>query len=387
MEATTKKAFRFVVLMGVVSLFADATYEGARSITGPFLGILGASGAVVGTVSGLGELIGYVLRLFTGYLADRTRRYWALTIAGYIINMGAVPLLALASRWEIAAALIIAERLGKSIRTPARDSMLSHAASRVGRGRAFGMHEALDQIGAILGPLMIAAVLYARGSYHEAFAWLAIPATLGILFLLAARFIYPTPGEFEPSEPGLESKKMPRVYWIYLCAAALIAAGYADFPLMGYHFKKTGIVSDQWIPIFYSVAMGVDAAAALFFGRLFDRKGMSVLIGSTLISALFAPFAFLGNIHWAIVGVTLWGIGMGAQESIMRAAVSAMVPSDRRASAYGLFNAVFGISWFLGSALMGFLYDRSILWLILFSVSIQLIALIFLFQIKPAVAK
>lgn len=384
MEATTKKAFRFVVLLGIVSLFADLTYEGARSVTGPFLGILGASGAVVGTVSGLGELIGYVLRLFTGYIADRSRRYWALTILGYVVNMGAVPFLALAGRWEIAAGLIVAERLGKAIRTPARDAMLSYAASQVGRGRAFGMHEALDQIGAILGPLMIAAVLYTRGSYHEAFAWLAIPASLGILFLLAARFIYPTPRDFEIGQSELQTKKLPRVYWIYLCAAALIAAGYADFPLIGYHFKKTGIVSDQWIPIFYSVAMGVDAAAALFFGRLFDRKGLSVLIGSTAISAFFAPFAFLGDIHWAIVGVTLWGIGMGAQESIMRAAVSAMVPSDRRASAYGLFNAVFGISWFLGSVLMGFLYDRSILWLILFSVSIQSMSLIFLFRIKPA---
>lgn len=384
MEATTKRAFRFVVVMGVVSLFADLTYEGARSVTGPFLGILGASGAVVGTVSGLGELIGYVLRLFTGYIADRSRRYWALTILGYVVNMGAVPFLALAGRWEIAAGLIVAERLGKAIRTPARDAMLSHAASSMGPGRAFGMHEALDQIGAIVGPLMVAAVLHARGSYNAAFGWLAIPAGLGLLFLIAARLIYPTPRDFEIGQPELQTKKLPRVYWIYLCAAALIAAGYADFPLIGYHFKKTGIASDQWIPIFYSLAMGVDAAAALFFGRLFDRKGLSVLIVSTAISALFAPFAFLGDIHWAILGVTLWGIGMGAQESIMRAAISGMISADRRASAYGLFNAVFGISWFLGSVLMGFLYDRSILSLIFFSVSIQLISLVFLFRIKPA---
>jgi MFS family permease len=263
--------------------------------------------------------------------------------------------------------------------------MLSHAASQVGRGRAFGIHEALDQIGAIVGPLIVAGVLYARSSYKEAFLWLTIPAILCLVFLFAARVIYPTPSEFEKKDVSFRSNKMPRAFWIYLIAAALIAAGYADFPLLGYHFKKSGLTNDQWIPILYSVAMGVDAAAALFFGKMFDRKGFTVLIASTLLSAFFAPFAFLGNIHFAILGVTLWGIGMGAQESIMRAAVSGMVSADRRGSAYGLFNAVFGIAWFAGSALMGFLYDQSVLWLVIFSVFVQLISLIFLFRIKSTV--
>ena len=384
MEAATKKAFRFVVLVGVVSLFADATYEGARSVTGPYLGILGATGAVVGTVAGLGELIGYVLRLLTGYIADRTRRYWGLTIAGYVINMAAVPLLAFASHWELAAGLIVAERVGKSIRTPARDAMLSHAASRVGRGWAFGLHEALDQVGAFLGPIIIATVLYLKGSYQSAFLCLGIPAILCVAFLIAARVIYPTPSEFEESKSRLPSEKFPRVYWIYLCATALIAAGYADFPLIAFHFKKTNLAGDPLIPIFYSIAMGVDAGAALFFGKMFDRKGLSVLLISTVLSALFAPFVFSGSIALAILGVTLWGIGMGAQESIVRAAISGMISTERRGTAYGLFNAVFGISWFAGSALMGFLYDYSLRTLILYSVVVQLISLIFLWFVRTS---
>ena len=381
MEGNGKSAFRFVLLLGVVSLFADATYESARSITGPFLATLGASGAVVGIVAGFGELIGYALRLLSGYIADRTRQYWTLTIIGYVVNMGAVPLLAFAGRWEIAVVLIIAERVGKAIRTPARDAMLSHAASQIGRGWAFGVHEAMDQIGAVAGPLFLALILHAKGSYNQGFAWLAIPAVLGLSFLIAARLIYPNPREFEMTLPHLEGKGLPRVFWIYLAAAGLVAAGYTDFPLIAFHLKKSSITTDQWIPVLYAVAMGVDAAAALLFGKLFDRMGLSVLVIATAISTAFAPFVFLGDIRLAIVGMTLWGIGMGAQESIMRAAVGTMVSAERRASAYGLFNAIYGAAWFAGSALMGFLYDISIPFLIAFSVVTQTIAIIILLRI------
>lgn len=159
-NSTKPTALKFIVLLGVVSLFADATYEGARSINGPYLALLGASATTVGFVAGLGELIGYSLRLVSGYMSDRIGRYWAITLFGYTLNMLAVPALALAGRWEIAAMLMIAERIGKAIRTPARDAMLSHATREIGRGKGFGLHEALDQIGAVLGPLTVAGVLF-----------------------------------------------------------------------------------------------------------------------------------------------------------------------------------------------------------------------------------
>jgi MFS family permease len=368
-----RPALRFVILLGVVSLFADMTYEGARSITGPFLAVLGASATVVGIVSGFGELIGYGLRLVSGYISDRTGKYWTITLLGYAVNMLAVPLLALAGRWEIAAFLMIAERLGKAIRTPARDAMLSHATKEIGRGWGFGLHEAMDQIGAVLGPLIVASVLYFRkGDYKTGFGILFIPALLALTVLLAARLLYPRPRDLEAVSVKLEGKGFPRAFWLYLVAVALVAAGYADFPLIAYHFKKVSVASDNWIPIFYAVAMGVDALAALFFGRLFDRIGISILIVVSLLSSLFAPLVFLGGFDLALLGMALWGVGMGAQESIMRAAVAEMVPADKRGTAYGTFNLGYGVFWFLGSALMGVLYDTSISSLILFSVVMQL---------------
>jgi len=367
-----RKALGFVVLLGVVSLLADTTYEGARSIAGPFLAMLGASGTVVGIVAGFGELVGYGLRLVSGFISDRTRRYWAVTVFGYVVNLAAVPLLALAGRWELAAALLIAERVGKAIRTPARDAMLSHATSRLGAGWAFGLHEALDQTGAVAGPLIVAAVLHTRNSYRTGFAVLLIPALMAIAVLLVARALYPRPRDLEPTAPPLESSGFPGAYWLYLGAVGLVAAGYVDFPLIAYHFERTAVVSRNWIPVFYAVAMGMDAIAALVFGHLYDRIGISALVAVSLISSLFAPLAFLGGFRVALVGMALWGIGMGAQESVMRAVVAKMVPADRRGSAYGLFNAGYGLAWFLGSALLGMLYDVSLPGLIAFSVVAQI---------------
>lgn len=368
-------AIKFVILIGVVSLFADMTYEGARSITGPYLAVLGASGTAVGVVAGLGELIGYSLRLVSGYFSDRTGRYWAITIVGYSVNLLAVPLLALAGRWEMAAALIIVERVGKGIRTPARDAMLSHATQQVGRGWGFGLHEALDQTGAVLGPVIVAGVLYFRDGYQTGFALLLVPALLALAVLAVARLLYPRPQDLEVNVPELKTEGLPPIFWLYLIAVGLMAAGYADFSLIAYHFQQASVVSPTWIPLLYAVAMGVDALAALLFGYLFDRLGLITLAAAALLSALFAPLVFGGGFTWALVGMVLWGIGMGAQESIMRAAVAGMAPPDKRGTAYGIFNTGFGLFWFAGSALMGFLYDISLSALIIFSVVIQVTAI------------
>ncbi len=368
-------AMKFIILMGVVSLLADMTYEGSRSITGPYLAILGASAVTVGFVAGFGELAGYVLRFFSGHLTDRTRSYWTITISGYLINLIAVPLLALAGSWEVAAALIIIERVGKGIRVPSRDVMLSHACSQVGQGWGFGLHEALDQIGAILGPLIVAAVLFFHGSYQIGFAFLLLPAILAITVLVISRFLYPYPHDLEVAAPPLDTKGFRRVYWLYVIAAALIAAGFADFALIAYHFQKTALVSPGFIPIFYAVAMGVDGIAALIFGRLFDKVGLSIMIIVALLSSLFAPMVFLGGIYIAFFGMIIWGVSMGAQESIMRSSIAIMSTVKRRGSAYGIFNTIFGISWFAGSLLMGILYSFSIIDLVVFSVLIQLISI------------
>ncbi len=375
-------ALKFIVLLGVVSLFADVTYEGARSINGPYLALLGASATTVGFVAGLGELIGHSLRLVSGYISDKIGRYWAITLFGYTLNMLAVPALALAGRWEIAAMLMITERIGKAIRTPARDAMLSHATKEIGRGKGFGLHEALDQIGAVLGPLTVAGVLYFKEGYRTGYVVLFVPAITAIGVLVTARWLYPQPRNLEVSLPELETKGFPKKFWLYLVAVALIAAGYADFPLIAYHFKKTSVASDTWIPLFYAIAMGVDAIAALFFGYLFDRNGISILIIASLFSMLFAPLVFFGNFSLAIIGVALWGMGMGAQESVMRAALAEMVPIARRGTGYGIFNTGYGIFWFLGSASMGILYDFSLVALVTFSIVTQFASVPLLLLVK-----
>jgi MFS family permease len=376
-DITQPSAIKFVVLLGMVSLLSDMTYEGARSINGPFLALLGAGATVVATVAGLGELIGYGLRLLSGYLTDQTKRYWTITLVGYALNLFAVPLLALARRWEIAAALMLTERLGKAIRNPARDAMLSHAASTIGRGWGFGLHEAMDQLGAIIGPLIIAAVLYfkGKGGFAAGYAILLIPAVLALLVLLTGRFLYPHPHRLEVKVLNVESEGLSRPFWLYIVAVALIGAGYADFPLVAYHFKTAGVMPDAWIPVAYAVAMGTDAIAALILGYTYDRVGIMVMVAATGLAAFFAPLVFLGGFYGAILGMMLWGIGMGAQESVMRAVIADMVPSQRRASAYGIFQTGYGLFWFLGSLLMGLLYDNFLIYLIAFSVVSQLLAI------------
>jgi len=369
-----RAALRFVLTIGIVSLFADMTYEGSRSITGQYLAILGATGTVVGIVAGLGELLGYGLRLVSGRLADRTGDYWPITLFGYFIQMLAVPALALAGNWQVAAALIIVERIGKATRNPPRDVMLSHATEVIGRGWGFGVHEALDQTGALIGPLIAAWVLYARGQYQAAFEVLLVPAFLTLTLIVVARLVYPRPQDLAATPPDIAARGLPKVFWLYLAGAALVAAGFADFSLIAFHFQKSSVVPAAWVPVFYSIAMGVSGLGSLIFGRLYDRFGLAVLIPLTLAAALFAPLAFFGGFVLALIGIALWGLGMGVHESIMSAAVAGMVPSQRRASAYGLFTGGYGVSWFLGSVVLGVLYDISLPALVIFSVLIQLAA-------------
>lgn len=354
------EAWRFIVLLGLVSLMADVTYEGARSLIGPYLAVLGASAAVVGALGGIGELIGYGLRPLAGYLVDRLRRPWALTIAGYAVSVFAVPLLALARTWPAAAALILAERLGKALRTPARDTMLSYAAAEVGAGKGFGLHEALDQIGAVGGPLLMAALLGLTGRYDLAFAALFVPALITIGVLGAARTRYPAPARFEAAgaaaPAGALGLRRP-AFRRYLAFVALSVAGLAPFSLIAFHVKREALLPDPAIPALYAAAMLVDAAAGLALGMLYDRVGFRALPALPLCTALLVPMAFSSHVWAVLAGAMLWGVVLGGQETIMRAAVPPLVSPEERGTAYGLFNGAYGLAWFLGSAAIGALYE------------------------------
>lgn len=350
----------FIILFGVVSLFADMAYEGARSITGPFLASLGATGLVVGSISGLGEMLGYTVRLVSGRLADRSRLYWPIALIGYIVQLPAVPLLALANGWPVAALLIVTERFGKGVRNPARGVMLAEAGEHVGQGWGFGIHEAMDKGGALLGPLVIAGVL-AGGDYRTGFAWLAIPVGASLLTLLCLRLAFPRAGQAARAQgKAAAGGYYPAVFWWYSAGAALLAFGFSDFPLIAYHFAKAHVVGGVWVPIFYALALGSGGLVSLIAGWLFDHFGLIVLVPLTVVTAAFAPLVFLGGFALALVGALLWGIGLGVHESVMSAAVARMFPQERRASAYGLFMAIFGVAWFIGSVVQGAVYDLSV---------------------------
>jgi predicted MFS family arabinose efflux permease len=375
-----RSALHFVLIIGIANFFADFTYEGARGVVGPFLGSLGASAAIVGFVAGLGELMGYGLRSISGYLADKTHRHWAFAFLGYTINMLAVPTLALAGRWPLAATLVVAERTGRGIRKPTVEAMLSYAGRSIGAGWVFGLNEALDQAGATIGPLLMALVLYLNGGYRTGFGVLLIPALLCLGTLVLARLLHPRPHELEQGAGHtFATTNLTQTYWTYLAAGASLAAGFADFALIGFHFQKANIMPGNMIPVFYAVAMAASALASIPLGRLFDRLGPNVSLFAFLISAAAAPFIFLGASAFALIGMIFWGVGMSAQGSLFQAMLTRVLPPQKRSTAFGFFDTGYGIAWFLGSALMGLLYDKSILAVVLFSVILQLAAIPILF--------
>ena len=378
-----RAALSFIVLMGVVSLFSDMTHEGGKSILGAYLSLTGASAAAVGFVSGFGELIGYSLRCATGRLADRTKRYWLLTILGYAVDLLAVPALALVPEngWLWAAALIVVERAGKAVKKPAKDTLLSFAAAQNGVGRSFALQELLDQLGAFLGPVALFAVMYFKGSgdsfadYRRCFALLAAPALVTLGLLLAARCLFPRPEKFEPDtkKAAVGNVAFGKKFTLDIAGISLFALGFMDFAMISMHVSRRGLMSPGGLPLLYAAAMGVDAGAALVFGWLYDRWGMKALALSALLTAPFSALIFLlpgGGALYA--GAALWGVGMGAQESILKAAVATLVPKERRSSGYGSFQTAFGVCLFAGGWLMGCLYDRSPAGMALFSMSAEL---------------
>lgn len=372
-----RSALRFVILIGVVSAFSDMTHEGARSIIGPFLSSLGASGLEVSLVAGGGELLGYALRYGAGRAADRTRRYWTITFAGYALQMSVVPLIAIAGNWPLAAVFVIAERVGRATRNPARDAMTAHAAQRLGGGWAFGLREALDSGGAMVGPLVVTVVLVLGGNDRLVFALLSVPAALTLVSLVFTWRQFPDPSELEVTEEPTARAREPLspVFWIYLGAMGLIAIGYADWPLIALHVSQSDLIRPSLSPVLYAAAMAAEGVAALLLGRLFDRIGVVVVAGITVVTAAYAPLIFLGTLPLVVLGAVAWGLGMAAQESVIKAVITVVVPVDRRASAFGLFDTGFGVAWFAGSLLLGLLYDTSLVALAIVSAAVQLAAL------------
>lgn len=390
------RAMAFILLFGVVSLFSDMTHEGASSIRGAYLSLLGASAATIGFVSGLGELVGYSMRYVFGKLTDKTKQYWPMTILGYVLDIIAVPALALVGEhgWVWACLLLIVQRMGKAIKKPAKDTIMSFAATQEGVGKSFGIQEVLDQLGAFLGPVLLYLVMLGETEgdtfrlYSFCFAVLAIPGAITLILLLVTKHKFPNPEQFEPEPKEFVPFRMKKEFVLYIAGISLFAFGFIDYSIVVMHISRTftelapglaetsSLITTGSLPLLYAGAMLVDAVAALVFGFLFDRYGVKVLVLSTLLSAPFPILVFGGeSIPTVLLGIALWGVGMGAQESILKAAVASMVPKTSRATGYGIFECAFGAAWFLGSWLLGLLYETSLPVMIAVSVLAQLAAI------------
>lgn len=382
-ELTKRTAIIFIVLFGIVSFFADMNYEGGRSVVGQYLKLLGTSAFALGFAAGVGEFAGYALRLFSGVAADKTRKYWLFIIGGYGIQLCSLPMLAFLSGWELAIVFLILERVGKAIRKPAHDAVISFAGNQTGSGFGFGLHEAMDQVGAFLGPALFSALLFLTkkgdtlSSYRTGLLLLFIPAGIAVSITFIARFFFPHPEKFElkVKTPQIGSG-FSRTYWIIVIASGLLAMGITDFPLIGLHLKNVNRFPEEAIPLLYAGAMAVDAAAAIVFGFLYDRIGLKALLALFIVEVFTAPLVFLGSFGMILFGMALWGISIGTQESILKAAIGDRVSEDKRARAFGVFNTIFGLFWFIGSAIIGLLYDKfNALPVVVFSVGVQVVAL------------
>jgi MFS family permease len=385
--ANRLSALRFVLAFGIVSLLADFVYEGARSVSGPFLAQLGASAALTGFVTGAGEAVALVFRLVTGRLSDRTGRHWSLSIAGYLITIVAVPLLAAAQALWQAAALIVAERFGKAVRAPARDTMLAQAGTSLGRGWAFAIHEAMDQSGALLGPLLVAAMIAISG-YRLAFAVLALPGALAIAALISLRRAAPTPAAYEhdPTQPPTTNTHaatpptaapgFPRQFWLYSAFTALSMAGFATFGVLGYHLQARHVIPPAQIPLIYALAMGAAALASLTSGRAYDHIGLRALIVAPILGAAVPLLSFSTTPALVWIGGAVWGAAMGIHESTQRAAVADLVSPTRRGAGYGTFTATYGLAWLAGATAIGALYSQSINVATSFTITLQAMALV-----------
>ena len=379
-----KIAFEFILLFGLISALGDITYEGARSVYGNYLGFLGASALTIGLVTGFGEFLGYSIRFISGYFIDKTGNSWIVTILGYAMLIS-VPLLAIAGNWQIAALFIILERIGKAVRSPGKDTMLSHATKHIGTGVGFGISEALDQIGAIIGPLLFTMALTYMGGYKQGFKFMWIPAILAIIVVLYTRYKFPKPSTLEENinlKENISTKHLSKSFWYYSLFIFFSVLGFVNFPILSYHLMSKKILKEALIPALYAVAMAVDGVFAIFIGKYYDKKGSISLILIPILSIPTAVLGFFMSPVLAVISIILWGCVMSIHETIMKAVIADITSVSNRGMAYGFFNTIYGIAMLLGSTIMGCLYEYSPHYIIVFVSIIESSALIFFILFK-----
>ncbi|MCX8096692.1 MAG: MFS transporter [Spirochaetes bacterium] len=375
MEGRKSDVIRFILLMGFVSLFADLVYESARGVMGPYLGRLGANAFAIGMIFGVGEFLGYVLRVVAGVLVDRTRKYWSFIFVGYGL-VASIPLLAFPDYWILAGTLIVMERIGKALRTPARDTIISIYSGGIGSGKAFGIHETVDQAGAIVGSFIFYVILTLGLGYKTGFAILTIPFLLLIASLIIAKlFSSRIHIQKQVEEKVFHNGRKSRKIYFYLLFVLLTSLGFVGFPLIGFHAVKVKVLSEEFIPLFYSIAMLVDALIAIPIGIVYDRFGYRIIVILPILIMLIALLSFSNILILIILGVLVWGITMSFYETVVRAYIGDNVDIRERGTFYGLFNTVVGVGFGIGNSVIGYIYETMGALIVPFIVGLETIAL------------
>jgi len=381
-----KRMIIVFLLLGFISLFADITYEGARSVLGAYLEYLEASIFIAGVIS-IGDLLNYFMRGISGFIAGYTRSsrvYWCLVLLGYSINLFAVPLLAFVGKWELAFILVLIERMGKGLRSPVRDVILAEVTEGIGRGMGFGLHELMDQIGAILGPGFVAWSLYINGGdFRIAFKYLFIPASIAILLVIVAMSIYPRIHSVEIiPKNALRFRGFNKRYYLYIASMMFLSMGFIHWHVVSYYIEQLGIISKYLIASLYLVAMASDAITALPVGFLYDKIKLKILLITPLLPVLIILLFTSISIQTLFIMSIAWGILLGIYETVMRASIADLVEPGSRAYAYGLYGLVFGSSWTIGNVLIGILLNNK--WknyLIIYVIVVEIISFIILLKI------
>jgi MFS family permease len=361
----TKNAYVAILLLGIVSLLGDVVYEGSRGIVTPYLEFLGASAFAIAFFGRFGEFLGYFLRLVSGRLADTTRAYWIFIFLGYGLIVS-IPLLGIVGMWQIAVILVLLERIGKAVRSPSRDAVLSIVSRGVGTGKAFGIHELLDQIGAILGPLIVAGLMfYTSNNYNLTFSLLSLPFIMLLAFLAYTykRIGWKKASEPAEAKPEKAGEKLGRAFYFYTFAVLLNTVGLIPFELI--LLKATKILeptNQLWIvPLIYTLIQGVDAPTALFAGFAYDKFKIRVLVLPFILSVVPTFFAMANSdLAMLVVAAAFFGLVLGMQESIYRAAVSGFAPISLRGTAYGVFNTAYGVGMLASGAVYGLMVELDI---------------------------
>ncbi len=372
-------AIQVILIFGIISMLGDVIYESARGVNSQYFNLIGVSATKVGIVFGIGELFGYFLRLFAGYWSDVSHKHWLFIFIGYGMLI-VVPLMGMTLNWNLLVVFILLERLGKALRNPAKDTILSSVAEKeVNLGMAFGLQEALDQLGAFIGPLIFTGVFYFTGrnglvQYQMGYKALIIP------FILLMAFVYYAYRTVEKKRVipemkirDFDNRSLKGIFWVYTAFIFATTLGFANFAIIGYHLKDTGLLGDGQITMVYSFAMVVDALAALAVGKAYDslkektklRTGGILILGLVPLFTMGLPFLTLSySVPLIVLGMFLWGLVMGAHETVMKSAIGDLVPFSKRGRGYGVFNAAYGLALFFGASYMGFFYDQQKTWLI-----------------------